>query len=79
MTREIHVRIRRLVVPASIGGDRDVLMRDVIEAIERHVAHDVPASRDALDGDERSIGARIGETVATSIRTAMPRSSRSHP
>ena len=79
MTGDIHVRIRRLIVPASIGGDRDALAREVVESIEQCLSRDAHASRDALEVGPRPITTRVGKAVAESVRVVMPSSSRSNP
>ena len=78
MTRDVDVRIRRLIVPASIAGDRDALAGDVIASIERHVGGRAGAGSEPIEAGTRPIAARIAETVAESVRVAMPRSSRSN-
>ena len=79
MTGDVHVRIRRLVVPASIGGDRDTLARDVIDSIEQYLGCNTDASRDPLADGRRPIAARVGEAVAESVRVLMPSSWRPNP
>jgi hypothetical protein len=76
VTGDIHVRIRRLIVPAAIGGDRDALAREVVESIAQCLSRDARTSREALEDRPRPIATRVGEAVAESVRVVSSRSNR---
>ena len=79
MTPDVHVRVRRLVVPASDEGDGIVRARDVIEAIERHLGAEQRDAKAGIDPATGSTVSRIGEAVAHSVRATLAAQSRSVP
>jgi hypothetical protein len=72
MSADMHVRVRRLVVPAPDEGGEQLRVRDVIEAIEWHLHDESRDSRIAIDRAPGSTASRIGEAVGHAVRVSRP-------
>jgi len=71
MSADVHVRVRRLIVPAPDEGGEQLCVRDVIEAIERHLYVESRDSMIAIDPSPGSTASRIGGAVGHSVRVTL--------